>query len=125
MPGTNTLAYGHKKFDEIETRRKATIKTVRFILESWNQTGRFIFLHQLIYHKNAFKMCSHRRKNAHENACESGLYLIRHKMEKNAFLILIERATEKVLPGSSVSNGREPKSYLGRVFNYKLGSSTP
>jgi len=26
--------------------------------------------------------------------------------------------------GSSISNGREPKSYLGRVFNFKLGSFT-
>ncbi len=24
-------------------------------------------------------------------------------------------------PGSAKANGREPKTYLGRVFNYKLG----
>ncbi len=27
--------------------------------------------------------------------------------------------------GSAMSNGREPKSWLGRVFNFKLVSFTP
>ncbi len=27
----------------------------------------------------------------------------------------------KLRPGCAKANGREPKTYLGRVFNYKLG----
>jgi len=33
-----------------------------------------------------------------------------------------ERAhANNIEPGSAISNGREPKSCLGRVFNFKLG----
>ncbi len=33
----------------------------------------------------------------------------------------ITKEAETVEAGSAISNGREPKSCLGRVFNFKLG----
>ncbi len=33
----------------------------------------------------------------------------------------IQRIVVLVIAGSEISNGREPRSCLGRVFNFKLG----
>ncbi len=49
--------------------------------------------------------------------------LTSHQMDKNpnAFWYNV---LQKLLPGSAISNGREPRSCLGRVFSFKLDTFT-
>jgi len=55
------------------------------------------------------------------------LQSLQHKNGKNTILIIYTAdfffggGDVSVKPGSAEANGREPKSCLGRVFNFKLG----
>jgi hypothetical protein len=55
-------------------------------------------------------------------SCETNLTI----HNKNKYFTIVQcKSVLCLIPGSAKAKGREPKSCLGQVFNYKLGINVP